>query len=54
MSGALPPLPNTPPWRGDQSTGTTLGSPLLECLLVIHYGTRQVHAQIAAVLFSIS
>jgi hypothetical protein len=24
MSGAIPPLPNMPSWRGAQSTGTTL------------------------------
>jgi hypothetical protein len=28
MSRAIPPLPNTPSWLGDQSTGTTLPLPL--------------------------
>jgi len=28
MRGAVPPLPNTPCWRGAQSTGTPLALPL--------------------------
>jgi hypothetical protein len=32
MRGAIPPLPNTPSWRGAQSTGETLPLPLLIAL----------------------
>jgi hypothetical protein len=44
MRGAIPPLPNTPSWRGDQlSTGTTLLTLLL--LYTPHLGGGVLYLQ---------